>query len=115
MSDDVSRKPDRKCRMRLKSLGPYGTTWPCGEPRWHLGRHRHRNYTWSRLPQVWQAVALTRTWKANRRLKSYRQPGDPKPGLLRYQRVLHPTRFDPLPTAELSRRLAAEAEEARRG
>lgn len=94
------------CRHRLRTLGAYGQTWPCNEPRGHAGRHRFRNYTWPRVPQVWRVRSLLRTWKANRRLRGQ---GANATGLLRYQAVLFPRRFDPLPTAELSARLAKEA------
>jgi hypothetical protein len=86
------------CRHRLRSHGPYGPTWPCNEPRWHLGRHRFRNYTWPRIPHVWRVKALSETWRANRRLRGMGATGGD--GLMRLQAVLYPKRFDPLPGGE---------------
>lgn len=97
---------DGGCRHRLPSYGPYGGTWPCNEPRGHQGRHRFRNYTWPRVPRVWHLRALARTWRTNRKLRG---GGADRHGLMRYRAVLFPQRFDPLPTAELSARLAREA------
>lgn len=87
------------CRHRLRSHGPYGPTWPCNEPRGHLGSHRFRNYTWPRVPHVWRLKALWATWKCNRRLLNGHRPEMPQPGLMRFQAVLHPKRFDPVPVA----------------
>lgn len=112
MADDTQTNP-KTCKMRLKTHGPYGAAWPCGEPRWHLSRHRHRNYTWPRLPRVWRLVNLVRTWQANRWLRD--MGASRHDGLMRYQAVLFPRRFDPLPTAQLSRRLADEARGDGRG
>lgn len=96
------------CGAKSPSHGPYGSVWLCHELGWHA-RHRYRNYTWGRVPHVWRIRSLWGTWRTNRRLVSYQQPGDPKPGLLRYDGVLFPRRFDPLPNDQLAVRMAREA------
>jgi hypothetical protein len=71
--------------------GAYGH-WTCGRHRWHLGRHRHINYTVPRVPRVWH---LRRIWGAYQTDLRLRRLG---PTGYSYRRALFPTRYDPRPT-----------------
>lgn len=103
----MSTDTPKICGATSPSFGPYGPTWMCHEVGWHR-RHRHRNYTWPRVPQVWRVAGLLRTWDANKRLLKGWCPGTPPPGLLRYRGVLFPRRFEPLSNDELSVRMKRE-------
>jgi len=82
------------CGHELPTHGPYGQAWACAEVGRHR-RHRFRNYTWPRVPQVWNLRGLVSTWQANRKLR--RMGASRHDGLMRYRAVLYPKRFDPLP------------------
>lgn len=71
--------------------------WRCRRRRWHLGKHRFNNYVGARFPRFWRLAALNRVRDANRRLKGYRKPGESKPRLLDYRRVLYPDTYAPVP------------------
>lgn len=85
--------PDGACGHEPRR-SQYGPSWPCTRTRWHGGRHRFRNYTWSRVPHAWRVKALWATWKTNQRLRGMGATGN---GLLPYAAVLYPSRFEPLP------------------
>lgn len=91
MTDFIA--PEGACghRPRCSAFGP---SWPCTSRRWHLGRHRFRNYTWSRIPRFWRVAALRDVYQTNQRLRSM---GAGRDGLLPFQAVLYPARFEPLP------------------
>lgn len=90
---ELTEVDQRLCGARMWSYDH----WSCQRRRWHLGGHRFNNYVGARFPRVWRLSALKRVFKANRRLSSYRKPGEKKPRLMRYRQVLFPDSFRPVP------------------
>lgn len=74
----------------------YIEDWRCQRPRFHLGRHRWRNYTRPRFPRLWNVDMWKRTIRANRRLRGCEKDGT-APMLLSHRAYLFPARFDPVP------------------
>lgn len=77
----------------------YLSDWQCERRRFHLGRHRWRNYTRPRFPHFWKLDLWRRTLKCNRRLRGYEKDGT-APMLVSHRTYLFPARFDPIPVAQ---------------
>lgn len=90
--------PSNPCgHVPFPGSGGYGH-WVCERGRFHLGRHRYRNYTTPRIPRVWDVKTLLRYWRTNR--KWAKQDWGPKDGpLMRYSAVLHKAKYQPVSRA----------------
>lgn len=77
----------------FKNSTAYGD-WTCQRRRWHLGRHRYRNYTTPRIPRLWRVlhrpVSLARkAWRLHRIGKINGAVANA------LRRRVRPTRYDP--------------------
>jgi len=80
------------CDFRpFPNSGAYGH-WTCERPRHHLGRHRFRNYTSSRIPRVWHLRRLWASFCLDRRIRRH----IPTKSNFGYRRALYPTRYEPV-------------------
>jgi hypothetical protein len=85
---------DRYCGyVPFPSDGAYGH-WSCERQKFHLGRHRYRNYTVSRIPRVWDVQGLAHYWRGRRRLR--RLDMSRRDLTLRYATILHRAKYDPV-------------------
>jgi hypothetical protein len=70
----------------------YIPDWRCQRRRFHVGRHRSRNYTRPRFPRFWRIDMWRRTRAANRRIRNF----GPDAKLISHRAYLFPSRFDPV-------------------
>ena len=89
--------------------GAYGH-WSCQRQRFHLGSHRFHNYTTPRIPRVWDAKGIVRTFRGRRRMArmGFEKPSERKGtklSTIRYSSVLHRPRYKP--TTEHERKSTA--------
>lgn len=83
---------DKTCGFRpFPNNGAYGH-WTCERQRFHLGRHRFRNYTIGRVPRVWHPRRLWRSFQLDRRLRH----NMPEKSGYGYRRALFPTKYEPI-------------------